>query len=300
MKKLMIFICISFIFYKLNGQPVTVNWENELNEYKVIAKGLFNEAQKQYNLIKDLGDTISIKNYFSEKDSTHYFVSYTVDTNSLLHMNLIEDNTNRYNAKPPKSIHLVFRPNGLPYSLTLLKGGVEYYGSFFSKHDGFPVQIHKRMKKEDGGNYLILRFQNKKGKLLSIFSYTNSKDLISNGLSVLLSFGNNRKIVWLKYFDKGVLLYGLNYYQSGAKYEETTIDSNNHNKVTTYLYSKAHKVLIIYYYDYSFKNPFLHYIRFHRGRIIEEKIADKSLKDIDSGIIIHYDRKHNIKTIKNY
>ncbi len=292
MKKVLIITGFLFIFFHLNGQPIVINWKSELNEYRKIAKEVFVKAIEDYRIInKD--DTLKIKEYFSRRDSIHYTTRFKVDSNSFLNMYLkYQIDSNAIN----KTIHLIFDSHYGLNSISILENGIEKYSSFY--HDGYPYQISKKINHIN--RYLVIRYTNRKGKLLSVFSFNNSIDYVENGLSVLLAFGNSRKVSFLEYYDNDTLLYSLRNYQNGSKLEEVVLDSINRNLQTLYVFNKNKTISKIVYLDNSLKNSFISEIRFKKGIIFEEKIANKEVLGKNSGRIIYYDKNHNIIKIEQY
>ena len=294
-----------------NSQPININWEKQLAEYKVISQELFEEAKNNYSFISSLNDSNEIKNYFSNSDSVNYSISHEIDSftsNSYLVLTeIINDSllSERNDTVPffvirmvnTKSIKLEFFQNGNLNSILRMKNGLEVYGSYYNI-EGIPFLIEKQIEIKDKSNFIKINYSNKRGRIFSVFSEIDSYSIIRDGLSI--QFIRN-KVSFVNYYDHGNLLYSLyNYQRCGGKFYETINDFEKGNKSRTYYYNKLGKVIGISFSDDTYEKSFISALSFKQGRIVSEKISDKRITDKDSGFIIYYDRKHNIERIEKY
>lgn len=302
MKKYFI-LALTFISFSATfGQFIYVDWRKDLSEYKKVSKTLFFEAKENYFKINNINDSINIRKYFEEKDSTLYHFSYKTDTNSITitfteRFDILKDKKSML-IKRSRSKILKFSLNGnLKVYEVFCNGAITYKAQYTNK--GYPYIVNSQLHNSLNNNYLMIRYFNKKGDVFSVHSFNNSLNLDRDGLSIMYS--TNEKLNYVNYYDQGSLIYSLYYYQCfGKKWYEIFRDSHDTNKTVAYDYNKSGKIRGIVYYDDSYKESLISAISFKRGRIDYEKFADKTIKDKDTGVIIYYDKKHNIKKIEKY
>jgi len=163
-----------------------------------------------------------------------------------------------------------------------------------------PYEIEQSCNINDSSRFLSVLYNTKHEQVEYIHTYKNQSRFQRAGYS-FFSLHKEKRPQSVVYYSNGTILYSIDFYRKWIISTETFGDANNKNISVTYFYrlnifNNLHQIV---YYDDHFKDRRIYSIQFRFGKPVTRTIYSK---DPNNKIykVVYYDRKHQIKKIKNY